>query len=416
MTEMTASSDNSDTRESDELRQYRLTARAWLAANLTIDVNHDLPDNPTAEDIDRLHELQARLHAAGYTGFTFPVEYGGQGLTPEHERVFYQEAERYGLPLRFFAVSINIIGATLLATASHEQKLRYLPTILCGEEVWLQFLSEPSGGSDLAGLLTSAVRDGDSFVVNGQKTWSTAAHLCDFALCPVRTSWDVPKHKGISALIIDLRTPGIDVRRIRQINGEADFCEEFLTDVTVPVTGLVGDENEGWRVVRTMLEIEHAWIGRGGSGRLKRIDDNSNIQDLVALARTNEQASDPGVRRRLVALHAAIETHKLAAARISGAIDAGKLPSGYGSLLKLGNDNLMQRRSEEALTLAGSDGVAWPSDSPSEWAHEYLTSRAASIAGGSDEILRNNISERLLGLPRESSPDRDLPFNQVPHN
>ena len=313
-------------------------------------------------------------------------------------------------------MSINIIGATLLGRASHEQKLRYLPKILSGEEVWLQFLSEPSGGSDLAGLLTSAVRDGDTYILNGQKTWSTGAHLCDFAMCPVRTAWDRPKHKGISNLIIDLRTPGIDVRRIRQINGEAEFCEEFLTDVAVPVENLIGAENEGWRGMRIMLEIEHAWIGRGGSGRIKRIDANSTIDDIVELAKARGRDHDPGVRRQLVALHVALEAHKLVAARISRAIDAGKLQPGYGSLLKLGNDTLVQRRAQEALTLAHDDGITWAPGDASPWAHEYLSSRAASIAGGSDEILRNNISERVLGLPREVSPDRDLPFNQVPHN
>src|SRR5581483_8157798 len=198
---------------------------------------------------------------------TFPVEYGGQGLTLEHERVFNEEAAGYAMPPTNFGVSINILGATLVEFGTHEQKAAHVPKILSGEELWLQFLSEPSGGSDLAGLLTSAVRDGESFVVNGQKTWSTSAHLSDFALCPVRTRWDVPKHKGISVLIIDLKSPGLEIRRIKQIDGGAEFCEEFFTDVSVPVANLVGEENEGWRVARGLLEIEHAWVGRGGAAK-----------------------------------------------------------------------------------------------------------------------------------------------------
>ena len=178
-------------------------------------------------------------------------------------------------------MSINILGATLAAFGTHEQKLDHIPKILSGEERWLQFLSEPSGGSDLAGLLTRATRDGDSFVVNGQKTWSTGAHLSDFALCPVRTRWDVPKHKGISVLIVDLKSPGIDIRRIKQINGGAEFCEEFFTDVVVPASNLVGEENEGWRVARGLLEIEHAWVGRGGA----RTGAGQGVGPLVSLAK-----------------------------------------------------------------------------------------------------------------------------------
>src|SRR5262249_48611943 len=155
----------------------------------------------------------------------------------------------YRLPIRAFGVSINILGATLVEFGTHEQKLAHIPNILSGEKRWLQFLSEPSGGSDIGGLLTSATRDGDSYVINGQKIWSTGAHLSDFALCPVRTRWDVPKYKGISVLIVDLRSPGLEIRRIKQIDGGSEFCEEFFTDVVVPATNLVGEENEGWRVV-----------------------------------------------------------------------------------------------------------------------------------------------------------------------
>lgn len=209
--------------------------------------------------------IQAKLHEAGFAGFTLPPEYGGQGLTLDHERIFAEEARPYRIPGGNLGVSINILGATLAAFGTHEQKLAHLPKILSGAEIWLQLLSEPTGGSDLGGLMTGAIRDGDYFVVNGQKTWSTGAYASDFALCPVRTRWDVPKHKGISMLILDLKTPGIEVRRIRQLNGGAEFCEEFFTDVMVPAENLVGDENEGWRVARGLLEIEHAWVGRGGA-------------------------------------------------------------------------------------------------------------------------------------------------------
>jgi alkylation response protein AidB-like acyl-CoA dehydrogenase len=402
--------------ERPEVHKYRLKARAWLAENL-----FRFTDSATGEDDDpgpvaiaEGRAIQQKLYAAGYAGFTFPVEYGGQGLTLEHERVFQEEARGYRTPPTNFGVSINIIGASLAAFASHEQKLEYIPDILSGKKLWLQFLSEPSGGSDLAGLLTSATRDGESFIVNGQKTWSTGAHVSDFALCPVRTRWDVPKHKGISVLIMDLRSPGIEIRRIKQINGDADFCEEFFTDVMVPLNNLVGEENEGWRVARGLLAIEHAWVGRGGSKTTYPTDSGP----LVKLAKERGLGQDRGIRRQVVSIHVGAAVQDLLSARVADATASGKLPPGYGSLLKLGNDILVQRRAELLLSLAGAGGVTWRPGDPGtdEWARQFLKSRSASIAGGTAEIQRNNVSERVLGLPREPTFDRDIPFNQVPHN
>jgi alkylation response protein AidB-like acyl-CoA dehydrogenase len=402
--------------ESPELREYRQRARAWLAEHVppldAVDPGPD--DDPRLERLDEFKALQRELYDAGYAGIAFPVEYGGQGLTLEHERVFVEESTAYDMPPTNFRVSVNILGATLLEYGTHEQKLAHVPRILSGQELWLQFLSEPSGGSDLGGLLTRATRDGDTYIVNGQKTWSTSAHLSDFALCPVRTRWDVPKHKGISVLIIDLKSPGLEIRRIRQIDGGAEFCEEFFTDVVVPAVNLVGAENEGWRVARGLLEIEHAWVGRGGA----RKGGDTSVAPLVALAKSRGLAGDQGVRRQLVGLHVASEVQKLAAARVSAGLTAGKLAHGYGSLMKVGDDAVTQRRAEYALSLAGGGGVAWsPADTEGAlWSARLLNTRSVSIAGGTDEIQRNNVSERVLGLPREPAFDRDIPFNQVPHN
>jgi alkylation response protein AidB-like acyl-CoA dehydrogenase len=398
------------------LREYRLAARAWLAGNLNRYEGEDPDLAPrTTERLAAAKRIQARLHAAGYAGFTFPAEYGGQGLTLEHERIFLEEAVGYDVPTQFFGASINILGATLAVYGTREQKQRHLAKILSGEEFWLQLLSEPGGGSDLAGLLTSATRDGDHYVVTGQKIWSSGAQFADFSLCPVRTAWDVPKHRGISLLIVDLRSPGIEIRPIRQINGEAHFCEVFLTDVKVPTSNLVGEENVGWRVIRGLLDIEHAWVGRGGA---KRADSRQDVSDLVALAKEKGLADDIGVRRKVASLHVGLKVQKLVSARVSRGVEAGKLDPGYGSLLKIGNDFVAQRGAETALAMAGTEGVTWePGDaSQSVWATTYLTSRSASIAGGSAEILRNNVSEKVLGLPREPGFDRDVPFSQVPRN
>jgi alkylation response protein AidB-like acyl-CoA dehydrogenase len=409
---------NDDERiESAELRAYRQQVRTWLAENAQRyeGPDPDLDTNPSPERIAWGRAMQAKLHDAGYAGFTYPVEYGGQGLTLDHERVFREEIAGYDIPTRMFGVSINILGATIAQFGTHEQKDQHLRKILRGEELWLQLLSEPSGGSDLAGLLTSATRDGDRYVVNGQKTWSTGAHWADFALCPVSTSWDVPKHRGISVLMLDLRTPGVKIRPIKEITGEAHFCDEFLTDVLVPVSNLHGEENGGWSVLRGLLAIEHSWVGRGGA---KRSDFRDDVSDIVDLARRQGVAGDPGVRRSVTALHVMLRAQKLVSGRISHGVATHQLDHNLGGALKIGNDVLAQRCNEAALAIAGTAGVAWdPGDRAAEAvSHGYLISRSAPIAGGTAEIVRNNVSEKALGLPREPTLDRDLPFNQVPHN
>ncbi len=251
-------------------------------------------------------------------------------------------------------------------------------------------------------------------MINGQKIWSTGAHLSDFALCPVRTRWDVPKHKGISVFIVDLKTPGIEVHRIKEINGSARFCQEYLTDVVVPAANLVGEENEGWRVIRGLLQIEHAWVGRGGALSA----ESQGISALVSMVKSTKRRDDAGVRRKVTELYVALEVQKLTAARVTSGIATGKMAPNYGSLLKLGNASLTQHRAEVGLNVAEGQGVAWkPGDHVwSEWSTAFLASRSSSIAGGTNEIQKNIVSERVLGLPRESHQDFDVSFNQVPHN
>jgi alkylation response protein AidB-like acyl-CoA dehydrogenase len=402
--------------ELPELVEYRRTLRAWLADNLERyqGVDPDLDTDISPERLAWARATQARLHDAGYAGFTFPVELGGQGLTLAHERIFREEIVGYDVPYRVFSVSINILGATIAQFGTPEQK-QHVRRILRGEELWLQLLSEPGGGSDLAGLLTAAVRDGDEYVLNGSKTWSSQAHIADFAICPVRTDWTVPKHKGISVMLLDLRSPGVEIRRITEITGESHFCEEFLTDVRVPVASLLGEENEGWAVLRGLLAIEHAWVGRGGS---KRADTRHDVANLVELAKDRGVDSDQSVRRTVTALHVALRAQQLVAQRVSHGVSTRQLDPNFGGALKIGNDAVSQRVAEAGLAIAGAGGVAWDAHDTHgrAAAHAYLVSRSTPIAGGTAEIVRNNVAEKLLGLPRSSSVDRDLPFNQVPHN
>jgi alkylation response protein AidB-like acyl-CoA dehydrogenase len=410
---------SSEELDTPDVREFRLSARTWLADNMTpLEVGPDgdyVQRDDSEPDTDRVtwaRAKQAQLYEAGFAGITFPTEYGGGGLGLDHERAFMEEAAGYEMPNQVFAVSLNILGKTLEKYGTDDQKARHLPRMLRGEEIWLQFLSEPSGGSDLAGLLTRATRDGDSFILNGQKIWSTGAQHSDFAMCPARTDWDVPKHKGISMFILDLRSPGIEIRQIKQINGGAEFCEEFMTDVVVPADNLIGEENEGWRVARGLLDIEHEWVGRSGGGTPRPAD----VSGLVALAKRRGHGDDPGVRRKVAEIHALAHAQALVAKRVSDGIADGHLPHGYGAMLKLGNDIAIQRRAELGLFLAGSRGVAWRDHREADPTQNYLSSRGMSIAGGTDEIQRNNLSERGLGLPREPAFDRDIPFKDVPKN
>ena len=409
-----------DDHDTPELRVFRLAARAWLAGAmkpLVRSANGAFRGQDDSEPYEfrlaRARNMQRSLYDAGYAGLTYPKEYGGGGVQLEYERAFFQEAKAFEMPTAFFAVSLNILGKTLLAYGTEEQKREHLPNMLRGDEIWIQLLSEPSGGSDLAGLTTRALRDGDSYLLNGQKCWSTGAQFADYALCPARTDWDAPKHKGISMFIVGLRQPGVEVRSIKQMNGEADFCEEFLTDVAVPARNLVGRENEGWSITRGLLEIEHEWVGRSGGGYAPPTD----VDDLIAAVHRRGLVGDAGVRRAVADIYVIQAVHRALAVRVNRGMAAGVFNSGYGSLLKLGNDLVRQRRAEVALDLAGSSGVAWrPGAGESDCVPIYLRSRSATIAGGTSEIQRNNISERALGLPREPAFDRDVPFNQVEKN
>jgi alkylation response protein AidB-like acyl-CoA dehydrogenase len=402
-----------------ELVGYATALRRWLQEHAA---HYQRGEGPTSRiaaggeqaAFAEARRFQAKLYAAGYAGITVPPEYGGQGRSDEHQQVFDREASQYDLPNQRLGVSVNVIGEVLLALASHEQRATHVPRILSGEEVWLQLLSEPSAGSDLASLVTRATLEGDHYALNGEKTWSTGAAAADYALCAARTDWTVPKHQGITVFIVDLRSRGIEIRPIKQIDGGVEFCQEYLTDVQVPATSVVGSVNAGWTVVRRLLEIEHKWSGRRTTGRRAPGD----VRWLVALARERGRTGDPAVRKLIASVHAQLRAHELLAARVSREVANGSMSPSYGALLKISNDSLVQHRAEVALRLAGARALAWSpeDDHGAQAAHAFLNSRSASIAGGTTEIQRNNFSERALGLPREVFADRDLPFNQVPHN
>lgn len=408
--------------EVESVEEFRARARTWLAANLPPRPD-TVPDR--SDDARRAHEraLQRQLFDGGFAGICYPAAYGGLGLTPAHQEAFTVESLPYDMPYSINVPTLGILGATLIDFGTHEQKIAHLPAILRGDELWVQFLSEPSGGSDLAGVRTTAVRDGDEFILNGSKIWSSAAYAGDYALCLARTDWDVPKHRGLTMFILKIHRPGVRIDRIRQVDGTEEFCQEFFDDVRIPASDVVGQVGEGWTVATALLGHERAAVGGGSpytSGRLLLHAEGDAAGELVAMARALGRTGDAGVRRAVAQARVAETVHAQLVERVTSGLVSGALPPASGSLLKLSAATTTMRRSELALEIAGADAVVWPldgdGDAPGRSAGQgSLWRQALSLGGGSNEMQRNLIAERILGMPREATADRDVPYRDVPH-
>lgn len=402
--------------ESD-VREFGERARAWITRNVprgdpvsALDVD----DSEAEAVIAEARAVQRRIFDRGFAGIRYPKRYGGQGLTRAHQVAWARAGSGHRLP-RTFNVTHGIIGPTLLDFGTDEQKDRYIPAMLRGDHLWVQYLSEPSGGSDLAGLLTRARRDGGVYVVSGSKIWSTGAHLSQFGLLLARTDVDVPKHQGLSMLIVANDAEGLTVAPIRLSTGASHFCQEFFDDVVIPAGGLVGAENGGWTVATRLLSHERNMVGGNSyhdhivlaTGRGEEPDD------LVALARDLGVHSDPRVRQLIgeaLALNSVIAP---TIERINALGRTGGLAGPGSAVLKVLSSTVELRRHRIGVEIAGSAAVAWSEDATAEVGRRWLAARTRTIAGGSNEIQLNQISERVLGLPREFAPDRDVPFREV---
>jgi alkylation response protein AidB-like acyl-CoA dehydrogenase len=404
--------------------EFRQRARAWLTANLepvgdaratSARPAHRGLHEFTREQIDAERPRQRALYEAGFAGITWPTEFGGQGLTSEHDRAFKEEAAQYQLPNFGIAggTTFGVCAPVLLAHASDDFNRRHIPRILGGDELWAQFFSEPVAGSDLAAVQTRATRDGDAWVVNGAKVWSSWAHLCDWGLCLARTNWSVPKHQGLTWFGVPVDAPGVTLRVIRQINGGADFCEEFFDDVVVPDAERIGEVDQGWTVTRTMLVFE-----RGASDTLVvsgPAEPGPLAPDLVELAQHAGRADDP-VARQLVARGHSLDYLLVALQqRVLALVKRDGPNAGVAAYVKLAHGNFDVERALIGMQIARGHALAWDEreDIGATTALAFLNGRENSIAGGTDQMQRNAISEQVLGLPREPSWDRDKPFDQV---
>jgi alkylation response protein AidB-like acyl-CoA dehydrogenase len=357
-----------------------------------------------SDDLEAGRRYLDALSGSGLAVPTWPREYGGLGATPDEVAIVRRELAGFAVPdLYPYLVAVELVGPTLLAHGSTEQCQRWLPPIATGAEIWCQLFSEPGAGSDLAGLSTRARADGEQWRVSGQKVWTSRGAYSRYGLLLARHDSTVPKHQGITAFGIDLRTPGIDVRPLRQMNGDAHFTEVFLDDAVVPDSDRIGAVGDGWRVALTCLSFERGAVGAGGGGGLLDIDR------LVALARSRGLEHDPSVRDALARLAVDMRVMSLTARRARDTARSGK-PGPEGSGMKLRGSRMFRDYTNLALRLLGPDALI----ATEPWQTLFLTAPSLSIRGGTDEIQRNIIGERILGLAEEPRLDRTLPFDQLP--
>jgi alkylation response protein AidB-like acyl-CoA dehydrogenase len=357
------------------------------------------------EHMQACREWQRTLSEGGWAGIAWPREAGGRGGKSWQQRIFDEEQARFDVAVGAFAVGIGMAGPTIIAWGSDEQKKRLLPPMLRGDEIWCQLFSEPGAGSDLAGLRTRAERDGDEWVVNGQKVWTSGAHYSDWGLLLARTDIDVPKHRGITAFVLDMHTPGIDVRPLRQITGAAHFNEVFLTDVRVPEACRLGAAGEGWRVANTMLSNERALIGGGG---------RVGFRDIVELARSSGTITDPRLRQELARSYTRLQLIKWLGWRARSRKDQGLGPE--ASVLKLAASRRLEADGNLVLGLQGAPAMLSDGDAISDgyWQQQFLMQWSSRLGGGTEQVQRNVIGERVLGLPGEPRVDKDVPFRELP--
>jgi alkylation response protein AidB-like acyl-CoA dehydrogenase len=418
-----ATTDTEDLPEMESVEAFAARARQWLAENLEPGLPLYSVPNGVDEDeerafVARVRALQRTIFDAGFAGICFPREYGGLGLTEAHQQAFNLEISGYQYPTLLQIPTFVPCAAVLLEFGTEEQKLRHLPAILAGDEVWMQFLSEPSGGSDVAGALTTAIRDGDEWIINGSKIWTSGAWYADYGLCLLRTNWDVPKHRGLSVFIIEIDQPGLELHRIEMIDGSREFCQEFMTDVRVSDDRRIGDVDDGWTVGTRWMFHERNAMG-GGSPYLSRPPTREGevdvLESLYELARGTGQMADPLVRDLLGEAHTLQRVQTELSNRVGEGISTGRFSDASAGLARLMRAVSQNRRTTIGMELAGSAAAASGSDDPAfGFGTNYLVRQSSSIGGGTTEMARNNIAERVLGMPREVTHDKAMPYRDVP--
>jgi alkylation response protein AidB-like acyl-CoA dehydrogenase len=364
--------------DTEEEAAFRAELRGWLTANLPAENRNGRGG----------HEWSRKLYDAGYAGLTWPEEYGGAGAPYSFQAIFLEETARTGAPSHIGVIGLGMAGPTIMVHGTDEQKQQHLSKILSAEEVWCQGFSEPDAGSDLAAVRTRVTRDGDRFVLNGQKVWSSFAHIADWCLLLTLSDPDAPRYKGLTYLIVDMRSPGVEVRPLRQITGESEFNEIFFTDVEVPVENVLGEIGGGWDVAMTTLLHERGTLGFALTAALEL-----SVRKLLVLA---EGVEDTSLRDRIAREWIELQALRFTNYRALTTLMKTGIPGPEGSIAKLQWSLANQRLTKLARELLGPEGLVddgW-------WNHQQLRSRGNTIEAGTSEVLRNIIAERVLGLPR----------------
>jgi len=408
-----------DFNDTPEEAAFRTEARSWLEANAELKDPNDpgddvLGERTSPEIIAAAKAWQKQKADAGWACITWPEEYGGRAATSIQNVIWGQEESKFQTPPNIFGIGIGMCGPTVLTHGNDAQKEQWIPKLLSGEQVWCQLFSEPNAGSDLAGLRMTAVPDGDDWLVNGQKIWTTGAQFCDWGILVVRTDGSVAKHAGLSYFVVDMHSPGIEVRPITQINHGQGFNEVFFTDVRIPDANRLSEIGNGWAVAITTLMNERASIGGGGTG--------GTIDDLIELAESVERngrpaIEDASVREKIADLYTRSRGVQYTGYRSLTALSKGTTPGPEASLGKLVGAALSQELAAFGIELggvAGSTHDAKVTPGISTFQDMYLAIPGLRIAGGTDEVLRNIISERVLGLPPETRPDKGIAFKDIP--
>jgi len=381
---------------------FRKDARAFLDAHATL-VRDDLAD-VTPEDLEPYLDVMVRwqriLFDNGWAAITWPTEHGGRGGGPVEQIIWNQECQKAAVPASINIVGIGMAGPAIIAHGTDAQRSRYLPNILSGEEIWCQLFSEPDAGSDLAAVRTRAVRDGEDWVVTGQKVWSSGAHYARWGILLARTDPTVPKHSGITFFLVDMQSPGVTVRPLRQVTGEAHFSEVFLDEVRIPDCNRVGEPEQGWSVAVTT--ILHERMALGGSLAVFK------LQDLLDLARASAPL-DAVARDRVARVYSQDRVLDFLNARMISKLGAGEIPTAEGSIAKICAAKLFSDAADAAIAISGPEMLT----GDSEFKRLFLWAPGIHIGGGTDEVQRNAVAERVLGLPREKDESRVIPFDEL---
>jgi acyl-CoA dehydrogenase len=400
-----------DLNDTPEEAAFRQEVRHWLARNV--------PKPDELADVDSLAQSklwQKRKYDAGWACIRWPTEYGGRDATAIQQVIWNQEESRFDVPGNVFLIGQGMAAPTLMAWATEEQKRRYLPKLASGEEIWCQLFSEPGAGSDVAGLQTRAERDGDEWVINGQKIWTSGAHYSDFGIIVLRTDPNVEKHAGLSYFFLSMRSPGIEIRPIRQISGGANFNEVYFNDVRVPDQQRLGAVGQGWQVALTTLMNERASIGAAGGGGgvgfqlAFKLAQEAKLGDKPAI-------EDRSVRARLADWYCQESGLRFTSYRSLSALSRGQTPGPENSIGKYVAASKSQDMASFCIDLLGMTGTVADPDISAEAARlvgAYMSAPGIRVAGGTDEIMLNVLAERVLGLPQEPRVDKGIPFNQLP--